>query len=108
VTRRSTRAAPEVKAEEIFVGPLRINVSAHTAVLGDLPLELTAVEFEILAALARSRGRVKSREQLIEEVRSRNYDVYDRSIDVHIAALRRKMSDDAREPKFIRTIRAVG
>jgi two-component system response regulator CpxR len=108
VTRRSTRPTPEDKAEEVVVGPLRMNISAHTAALGDKPLELTAVEFEILAALARSRGRVKSREQLIEEVRSRNYDVYDRSIDVHIAALRKKLGDDAREPRFIRTIRAVG
>ena len=58
--------------------------------------------------LARSRGRVKSREQLLEEVRTRDYDVFDRSIDVHIAALRKKLGDDAKEPRFIKTIRAVG
>jgi DNA-binding response OmpR family regulator len=108
VTRRSIRAPSESKAEELVVGPLRVNISAHTAVLSDQPLILTTVEFEILTCLARSRGRVKSREQLIEEVRSRDYDVYDRSIDVHIAALRRKLGDDAKEPRFIRTIRAVG
>jgi DNA-binding response OmpR family regulator len=108
VTRRSTRAPEGDKIEEVVVGPLRMNISAHTVSIGDQPLELTAVEFEILAALARSRGRVKSREQLIEEIRSRNYDVFDRSIDVHIAALRKKLGDDAREPRFIRTIRAVG
>jgi DNA-binding response OmpR family regulator len=51
---------------------------------------------------------VKSREQLLEEVRERNYDVYDRSIDVHISALRRKLNDDAKEPRFIRTVRAAG
>jgi DNA-binding response OmpR family regulator len=108
VTRRAVRAPLESKAEELVVGPLRVNVSAHTAVLGDQPLTPTAVEFEILTCLARSRGRVKSREQLIEDVRTRDYDVYDRSIDVHIAALRRKLGDDAKEPRFIRTIRAVG
>src|ERR1700704_4371750 len=80
VTRRAVRAPLESKAEELVVGPLRVNVSAHTAVLGDQPLTLTAVEFEILTCLARSRGRVKSREQLIEDVRTRDYDVYDRSI----------------------------
>ena len=108
VTRRAVRAPLESKADELVVGPLRVNISAHAAVLGDQPLNLTAVEFEILTCLARSRGRVKSREQLIEDVRSRDYDVYDRSIDVHIAALRRKLGDDAKEPRFIRTIRAVG
>jgi DNA-binding response OmpR family regulator len=108
VSRRGTRQPAEGKADELVVGPLRINVSAHTAVLGDQPLTLTAVEFEILTSLARSRGRVKSREQLIEEARARDYDVFDRSIDVHVAALRRKLGDDAKEPRFIRTIRAVG
>ena len=49
-----------------------------------------------------------SREQLLEEVRTRDYDVFDRSIDVHIAALRKKLGDDAKEPRFIKTIRAVG
>ena len=91
-----------------MVGPLRINVSAHTAVLGDKPLTLTAVEFDLLTSLARSRGRVKTREQLLEEVRTRDYDVFDRSIDVHIAALRKKLGDDAKEPHFIKTVRAVG
>ena len=108
VMRRSARTLPETRAEELAVGPLRINPSAHTAALDDKPLVLTAVEFDLLASLARSRGRVKTREQLLEEVRTRNYDVFDRSIDVHIAALRRKLGDDAKEPRFIRTIRAVG
>ena len=51
---------------------------------------------------------VKTREQLLEEIRDRNYDVFDRSIDVHISALRRKLGDDSREPRFIKTVRAAG
>ena len=51
---------------------------------------------------------MKSREQLLDEIRERNYDVFDRSIDVHISALRRKLGDDPREPRFIRTVRAAG
>jgi DNA-binding response OmpR family regulator len=108
VTRRAARAPGEAEAEEIVVGPLRINAAARTVALGDQPLALTPVEFELLASLARSRGRVKSREQLVEEVRARDYDVFDRSIDVHIVALRRKLGDDAKEPRFIRTLRAAG
>jgi DNA-binding response OmpR family regulator len=108
VTRRTTRPLQEEDPDQVTVGPLHINVSAHTAVLGDVPLTLTAVEFDLLTSLARSRGRVKSREQLLEEVRTRDYDVFDRSIDVHIAALRKKLGDDAKEPRFIKTVRAVG
>ena len=51
---------------------------------------------------------MKTREALLEHVRDRNYDVFDRSIDVHISALRRKLGDDAKAPRFIRTVRAAG
>jgi len=111
VTRRAIRAAPAAQPEgeqEIVVGNLRVNPASRVAVLGDEPLALTPVEFDLLAALARARGRVKSREQLLEEIRDRNYDVFDRSIDVHISTLRRKLGDDAKEPRYIRTLRSAG
>lgn len=111
VTRRAARSTVSQEpppAVELVVGQLRVNTSSRTAVLGDEPLTLTPVEFDVLASLARARGRVKSREQLLDEVRERNYDVFDRSIDVHISALRRKLGDDPREPRFIRTVRAAG
>jgi DNA-binding response OmpR family regulator len=66
------------------------------------------VEFDLLACLMRARGRVKSREQLLEEIRDRNYEVFDRSIDVHISALRKKLGDDPKAPRFIRTVRSAG
>ncbi len=69
---------------------------------------LTPVEFDLLLSLARARGRVRSREQLLDEIRDRNFDVFDRSIDVHISALRRKLGDDAKAPRFIRTLRSAG
>ena len=81
---------------------------AVVAVLGDQPLNLTPVEFDLLVSLTRAKGRVKSREGLIEEIRDRNYDVFDRSIDVHISALRKKLGDDPKTPRFIRTLRAAG
>ncbi|PTX95693.1 response regulator transcription factor [Opitutus sp. ER46] len=102
-----TAATPPPPAE-IVVGPLRVNIEARTAVLGAAPLTLTPVEFDLLACLARARGRVKSREALLDEIRDRNYDVFDRSIDVHISALRKKLGDDAKEPRFIRTVRSAG
>ena len=110
VTRRTVRAtSPSATAtEEIVVGQLRVNTGTRTAALGDQPLVLTPVEFDLLASLARAHGRVKSREQLLEEIRERSYEVFDRSIDVHISGLRRKLGDDPKEPRFIRTVRAAG
>jgi DNA-binding response OmpR family regulator len=77
-------------------------------VLDAAPLVLTPVEFDLLASLAKARGRVKSREALLDEIRDRNYDVFDRSIDVHISSLRKKLGDDAKHPRFIRTLRSAG
>src|SRR5579862_9022411 len=84
VGRRSTRAAIPGEEGELVVGPLRIHPSARVAALGEQVLKLTALEFDLLAALARGRGRVKTRENLIETIGERLYDGLDRSIDVHI------------------------
>lgn len=111
VTRRTARASSpgdSEQKEEILVGPLRIRMDTKAATLHGSPLRLTALEFELLASLARARGRVKSREQLIETVAERNYDGLDRSIDVHIWSLRKKLGDDPKNPRFIKTIRAMG
>ena len=100
-------SAPPPPAE-IVVGPLRLNLDARSAVLDAAPLVLTPVEFDLLACLAKARGRVKSREALLDEIRDRNYDVFDRSIDVHVSSLRKKLGDDAKDPRFIRTLRSAG
>jgi DNA-binding response OmpR family regulator len=111
VTRRAGPAGPasgDGAEPEIVVGPLHINPDTRRAALGDKQLDLTALEFDLLACLARARGRVKSREQLVEAVAERNYDVYDRSVDVHVWSLRKKLGDDPKNPRFIRTCRSVG
>ncbi len=109
VTRRARLQRPSPAAdEEIVVRDLHLNPATRRAVLGDQPLSLTALEFDLLLSLARARGRVKTREQLLEEVREREYDVFDRSVDVHISALRRKLGDDPRRPRYIETVRSVG
>jgi DNA-binding response OmpR family regulator len=110
--RSSLNTTPEIASETppkaIVVGDLRINLAARSAVLGAEPLVLTPVEFDLLASLAKARGRIKSREALLDEARDRNYDVFDRSIDVHISSLRKKLHDDPKEPRFIRTVRSAG
>jgi len=108
VTRRSRRTPAEEASSAFVIGPLRVTPDSRTASLGDQPLTLTPVEFDLLVCLARAPGRVRSREQLLEEIRDRNYEVFDRSIDVHVSALRRKLGDDARAPRFIHTLRSAG
>ncbi|HEY3853065.1 MAG TPA: response regulator transcription factor [Verrucomicrobiae bacterium] len=112
VTRRApvpgAPAAGQAADAEIVVGELRVNPATRRAVLGDKTLALTALEFDLLVCLARARGRVKSREELVEAVAERNYDVFDRSVDVHVWSLRKKLGDDPKNPRFIRTFRSVG
>ncbi|MCX6910719.1 MAG: response regulator transcription factor [Verrucomicrobia bacterium] len=111
VMRRTTRAAVATESDapaEIAVGPLRINPATRTAALGDKPLALTALEFDLLVSLAKARGRVKTREQLLETFSERDYEAFDRSVDVHVHALRKKLGDDPKTPRFIRTVHGVG
>lgn len=112
VLRRSAAAGTGAKSSappaEVVVGELHVNLDARAAVMNTTPLSLTPVEFDLLASLAKARGRVKTREALLDECRDRNYDVFDRSIDVHISSLRKKLGDDAKEPRYIRTVRSAG
>jgi two-component system response regulator CpxR len=108
VTRRTRIREEAGILKEMVMGPLRLCEEAHTVVLDDVALDLTALEFAILAALMKSKGRVKTREALLEEVSERRFDIFDRSIDVHVSSLRKKLGDDAKTPRFIRTIRGIG
>jgi DNA-binding response OmpR family regulator len=110
VTRRASRKAATgaQPLEEIVVGLLRVRPESRVALLDNQPLVLTPVEFDLLVCLAASKGRVKTREQLLDAMSDRNYDVFDRSIDVHISALRKKLGDDPRNPRFIKTLRSAG
>jgi DNA-binding response OmpR family regulator len=112
VTRRADHGddAVDVQSEvRLFrAGDVMVNASSRTAEVGGTPLELTPVEFDLLLSLVRAKGRVRTRERLLEEIRDRHYDVFDRSIDVHVSALRKKLKDDPKNPRYIRTVRAAG
>ena len=107
VTRRAAQKKAEAM-EEIVVGPLRVRAASRVALLNNEPMVLTPVEFDLLACLAQARGRVKTREQLLDSISDRNFDVFDRSIDVHVSALRKKLGDNPKNPRFIKTLRAAG
>ena len=92
----------------VAISGLLVDPGARSAKLAGKTLSLTPVEFDLLLSLARACGRVKTREQLLRDVSSRELEVFDRSIDVHISSLRRKLGDDSRNPRWIRTVRAAG
>ena len=110
LTRRSQLASEQIKKglNETIVGDIRINSSTREAVLDGQSLNLTALEFDLLLCLSQSAGKVLTRDTLLDEIAGRNYDVFDRSIDVHISSLRRKLGDDSKRPRFIKTIRSIG
>lgn len=111
VLRRSAAtqaAAGDPEPAPIAVGPIWIDPGARTATFDAQPLVLTRVEFDLLASLARAAGRVRTREQLLLDAADRDFEAFDRSIDVHISSLRRKLGDDAKQPRFIETVRGVG
>ncbi len=105
VTARLTESPREAP---LAVGDLWIDTGARTAALGEKPLSVTPIEFDLLHALVRAAGRVLSREQLLVEVAERDFESFDRAIDVHVSSLRRKLGDDPRSPRFIETVRGVG
>jgi DNA-binding response OmpR family regulator len=101
------RQSPEPQAE-VRVGALRLSPASRGAWVDDVALNLTGVEFDLLATLMRHKGHVLSREQLSQDVHERRFEAFDRSIDVHIASLRKKLGDDLRAARFIRTVRGAG
>jgi DNA-binding response OmpR family regulator len=94
--------------EIVRVGPLEVNWTTRSASLGGRTLALTSAEFELLGLLVRNRGRVLSRDRIIEAMRGIDAEAYDRSIDVLVSRVRQKLGDDAKHATFIRTVRGIG
>jgi two-component system response regulator CpxR len=112
VTRRyqQTSGTAVVNAEEnvMVFGALRIEPDSYSATLDGQDLNLTPIEYDLLHTLAQAAGRALSRDQLLDSVVGRHYYTFDRSIDVHISSLRRKLGENPRNPRYIQTIRSVG
>jgi DNA-binding response OmpR family regulator len=89
-------------------GPLTVDLSRRSVRVDDQPVELSALEFDLLATLVRSPGRVFSRRQLLEQVWGYDYFGDERVVDVHIRNIRRALHDDAGAPRFVGTVRGVG
>jgi DNA-binding response OmpR family regulator len=104
----SARLARQSPQPAIVVGALKVEPEMRGAWFHDQPLALTPTEFDLLLCLARDRGRVKTREQLLLEIADRDFESFDRSIDMHISSLRRKLGDDPKKPAMIQTVRSAG
>ena len=106
--RRSRMGVEAPGDESIESGELTIDFSRRMVTLGEEEIRVTYVEFEILGALARSPGRVLTRETLLEHVWGDSEYRDPRTVDVHIRHLREKLESDPKQPEFLFTVRGVG
>jgi len=94
--------------DKVEHGELTVDFLKHETSLAGRPMNLTAVEFKLLGVLAREPGRVFSRAQLIEKALGYDFNGFDRTIDVHILKLRRKLEPDPNHPRYIKTVYGAG
>jgi DNA-binding response OmpR family regulator len=102
------RRGAQEREDIVRVGPLTLNWTTRSVSIADRLLALTTAEFELLGLLVRNRGRVLSRDRIIEAMRGVDWEAYDRSIDVLVSRVRQKLGDNAKRSTFIRTVRGVG
>ena len=104
--RQQPGEAPEHRL--LRFGALEIDRDARTVTVGGQPAELTSYQFDLLVTLAERAGRVLTRDQIMEAVRGRELEAFDRSIDVHMGRIRAAIEADAKNPRRILTVRGVG
>jgi DNA-binding response OmpR family regulator len=108
--RRGDAGAPGAARESsaLRFGSLEIDRDARTVQVSGQMCDLTSYQFDLLVALAERSGRVLTRDQIMEAVRGRELEAFDRSIDVHIGRIRNAIETDSKDPKRILTVRGVG
>jgi DNA-binding response OmpR family regulator len=108
VLRRVDRASESAAGGTLVVGDLAIDTDKREVTVAGAKVDLTRTEFEILATMAAHPGRVYSRLQLLEAVSGDAFEGYERTIDAHVKNIRKKVGDDPKEPRYIRTVFGVG
>jgi DNA-binding response OmpR family regulator len=106
--RRGSSDSPAATAQALRFGSLEIDRDARTVTVAGQPCELTSYQFDLLVTLAERAGRVLTRDQIMEAVRGRELEAFDRSIDVHMGRIRAAIEADPKNPKRILTVRGVG
>jgi DNA-binding response OmpR family regulator len=102
------RTQVDVMGERLSASGVVADVPTREVRVEGEPVELTGVEFDILVALLRRAGRVVPRSALLDEAGRQDVVVGERTVDVHVSRLRRKLGDDPRSPRLIKTVRGVG
>ena len=106
---RRTSSAQQIGADDqLQVGDLLLNRSTHTVTVAGQAVNLTPSEFTLLGVMMAAPGRVFSREQLLEQLQGNSYEGVERTIDVHIRNLRRKVEPDPAQPRYIETVFGAG
>ncbi len=105
---RRSRQGNGQETDRVTVGPLTLDNTTRIVTVDETPVDLTALEFDLLGALASAPGRVYSRGQLIEKVWGWDFFGDERIVDVHVRKIRQKIGDDPADPRFIATVRGVG
>jgi two-component system response regulator CpxR len=110
ILRRTRGEAGERQAPQttVRVGDVELNPGTRTVLRGGEAVDLTAVEFNLLDVLLREAGRVVTRDELAKVALGRLFSPYDRSIDMHISKLRKKLGEDGKGGERIKTVRGVG
>lgn len=106
--RRSGRSSPAPDDAVVRTGPLVIDTARHRVTLDGTLVDCTPTEFRLLTALAREPGRVFTRQQLLDAAAGFDHYVLDRTVDVHVRNLRRKLEHDPAAPRLLRTVYGVG
>ncbi len=102
------RGKPSATSTQVNIGSLSIDTESRTVKLENEVISVSTHEFDVLLLLANNVGQALSRDALVVEIRGIEYDGFDRSVDVCISRLRRKLGDDANTPKRIKTLRGTG
>jgi len=105
---RRTQAASTTTANRLSLGDITIDFEAREVTVGEVPVELTPTEFNLLGALMRNAGRTLTRLQLLDAAMGEAFEGYERTIDTHIKNLRRKIEKDPANPTYIQTVYGVG
>lgn len=95
-------------SENITIGQLHIDVSSRSVFLDGAVIDISTHEFDVLRLMASRAGETLTRQELISEIRGIDYDGFDRSVDICISRLRRKLGDSGAQPRRIKTLRGVG
>ena len=105
---RRSRAAEEENSKQLRFGSLLVDTERRTAELDGSPLDLTTMEYQLLVLFASNPGRTFNRDEILNELRGIDAQLFSRSVDILVSRLRQKLGDTSRQPRFIKTVWGTG